>query len=45
MFKKIFKAVVAIPLYLFLLLEGYFGGYATGKYYDPWEKVKKWIME
>lgn len=45
MFKKICKAIVAIPLYVFLLLEGCFGGYATGEYCDPWEKVKKWILE
>lgn len=45
MFKKICKAVVALPLYILLLLEGCFGGYAAGKYCDPWEKVKTWIFE
>ncbi len=44
MFKKICKALVVIPLYVFLLLEGFFGGYAVGKYRDPWDKIKKWII-
>lgn len=45
MFKKICKAIVAIPLYVLLLLEGCFGGCATGNYCDPWHKLKKWILE
>lgn len=45
MLKKIVKAIVAIPLYVVLLLEGCFGGYATGEYCDPWEKLRRWILE
>lgn len=45
MFKKMCKALIIIPLYVILLLEGFFGGWTVGKYCDPWIKIKKWIME
>lgn len=45
MLKKICKVLIAIPPYIFLLIEGFFGGYSVGKYDDPWDKIKKWILK
>ena len=41
--KKICKILVGVPLYVMLLLTGFFGGYAVGRYCDPWDEIKKWI--
>lgn len=44
MLKKISKALIIIPIYIFFLVEGFWGGYTNGKYSDPWDKVKQWII-
>lgn len=41
LFLKIIKFVAAVPIYLFLLLEGFFGGKPDSK--DIWDKLMKWV--
>ncbi len=40
MIKKIVKLVVIIPLYIFLLLEGFIGGLDNK---DIWDDLMKWV--
>ena len=41
MLKKIFKYVVVVPVYLFLLIEGFIGGGTGSK--DIWDDLMKWV--
>lgn len=41
MVKKIFKYIVVVPVYLFLLLQGFIGGGANSK--DIWGDLMKWV--
>lgn len=44
MYKKIFKFMLALFLFIFLVLEGFVGGAAThGK--DIWKKLEQWIKK
>lgn len=40
--KKILKLIVAVPVYLFLLFEGLFGG-SCGKHDDKWDDMMEWV--
>lgn len=42
MSKKILKIILIIPVYLFLLLGGFFGGGTNSK--DIWDDLMKWVV-
>lgn len=39
--KKLFKYLIMIPLYIFLVLEGFIGGASNTK--DIWDDLIKWV--
>lgn len=43
--KKVIKSIVAIPIYLFLVLEGFCGGQGGGHMHDVWNEVVSWIKK
>lgn len=40
--KRIIKLCFILPLYLFLLFEGFLGGFGTTKSTDIWDELAKW---
>lgn len=43
MLKKIIKYIIVVPLYIFLLFEGFIGGGPDTK--DIWEDLMKWVRK
>lgn len=42
-FIKIVKYIVAVPMYLFLMLAGFFGGKPDSK--DIWDEIMRWVKK
>lgn len=38
---KVFKLIVIVPIYLFLIIEGFIGGLADPT--DIWDDLMKWV--
>ena len=43
--KKTIKAMLIIPIYVILAVEGFFGGMGTCRTKDVWKDVTKWIKK
>ena len=42
---RIIKSIFIIPIYIFLAIEGFLGGFGVGKKKDIWDDVVKWIKK